>query len=38
MQTKTPELRTRDMASIAANCAALAFSAFLAGGAWLLMR
>ena len=38
MQTKTPALRTRDMTSIATNCAAFAFSAFLAGGAWLLMR
>ena len=38
MQTKTPALRTRDMTSIAANCAAFAVSAFLAGGAWLLMR
>ena len=38
MTTKTPALRTRDMTSIVTNCAAIAFSAFLAGGAWLLMR
>ena len=38
MHTRTPALRTRDMTWIAANCAARAFSACLAGGAWLLMR
>ena len=38
MQTRIPVLRTRDMTSIATNCAAFAFAACLAGGAWLLMR
>ncbi len=38
MPVRTPALPTRDMASIATNCAAFAFAACLAGGAWLLMR